>query len=180
MRRSSASTRPRSAEPARSLRPRAASTTSRHTRRRFTPVAARDLMQCGVFPSDSIVAGRLTFQRGNPAIPAGTQIDGNLMVVECGPATKLGPGLSVNGFADFFDSSITALPARMTVRFGLDLIGTSITKLPKDLLVGGVIRLPQGASPELKAVAKSLSNNKSVMRRMPERPRSAKRAASSK
>lgn len=131
-----------------------------HKNRRphFTPREARLMILRGSLPPGSIISGNLNFYDGStPKFPPGTHIKGNLRLFGCGEGTRLGPGITIDGVADFTGSALTSLPKRLKVGIGLDVSKTLVRVFPPSLKVGEIIHIDESATRAMRAVALELA-----------------------
>ena len=113
----------------------------------------------GVLPANAVVTGSLSFFNCSPVFPPGIHITGNLRVMCCGRGTRLAPGMTVGGVADFTQTPLRRLPPRFTVGVCLDVNDTFIREFPPDLKVGQLIQVSRSAPAAMHAFAATVNNS---------------------
>jgi hypothetical protein len=120
----------------------------------ITAEEGRRRLLAGTLPPWSVVLGSLHFTEfDKPSFPPNLRICGSLTLYNCHTITKLADGLQIDSNADFTDTPLTRLPRRSRVGGILDLTGTKVKGVPRDLVVTGGVIVDEFASDSLRKLA---------------------------
>lgn len=118
------------------------------------PEEGRRRLLAGTLPPHAVILGNLHFSdREKPMFPPHVRICGSLDLYNCLGVTKLGDGLEVDGSASFVGTPLTRLPRRLRVGGHLDITGTNIKGVPRDMVVQEGVFVDEFASASLQALA---------------------------